>query len=67
MMYVCGFMVYNYVYIGNFCLVVIFDLLFCLLKWYYLVVKYVCNIIDVDDKINNVVCENGILIWDFSD
>ncbi|MGC1507223.1 cysteine--tRNA ligase [Ketobacter sp.] len=66
-MYVCGPTVYNYVHIGNSRPVVIFDLLFRLLKRHYPAVKYARNITDVDDKINNAARENGISIRDFSD
>lgn len=61
-LYVCGFMVYNYVYIGNVCGLVVFGVLVDLLWCCFGVLCYVCNIIDVDDKINIVVCEQGVLI-----
>lgn len=55
--YVCGFIVYDCVYLGNVCLVVVFDILNCLMNYVYGVenVIYVCNFIDVDDKINVMV------------
>lgn len=58
-MYVCGLIVYNFVYIGNVWLVVVFDVFYCLLKWCFECVDYVCNFMDVDDKINVVVKEVG--------
>lgn len=61
--YVCGLIVYDFVYIGNVCFVIVFDVLFCLLSYFYGgdYVIYVCNIIDVEDKIN--VC----VWWDYLD
>lgn len=62
--YVCGLIVYNYVYIGNVCFVVVFDVFVCVLCYIYGVDKviYVCNIIDVDDKIIVFFKEIGELI-----
>src|SRR5260221_12727048 len=53
-MYVCGPTVYDYAHIGNARPVIVFDVLFRLLRHYYGVehVTYVRNITDVDDKIN---------------
>ena len=51
-MYVCGPTVYNFVHIGNARPVVIFDVLYRLLKRHYPKVTYARNITDVDDKIN---------------
>ncbi len=55
-MYVCGPTVYDEPHIGNARPVIIFDLLFRLLRHKYGndKVKYVRNITDVDDKINNI-------------
>nr|WP_211112146.1 cysteine--tRNA ligase [Azospirillum soli] len=50
-MYVCGPTVYDTAHIGNARPVVVFDLLFRLLKRLYPSVTYVRNITDVDDKI----------------
>jgi cysteinyl-tRNA synthetase len=53
-MYVCGPTVYNYAHIGNFRPVVVFDLLFRVLRNLYGEgnVLYAANVTDVDDKIN---------------
>ena len=57
-MYVCGPTVYNYIHIGNARPVVVFDVLFRVLKHYYPNVVYARNITDVDDKINQAALEN---------
>lgn len=53
-MYVCGPTVYDFAHIGNARPVIIFDILFRLLREVYgeSAVKYARNITDVDDKIN---------------
>src|SRR5689334_9551115 len=53
-MYVCGPTVYDYAHIGNARPVIVFDVLFRLLRHVYGEnhVTYVRNITDVDDKIN---------------
>jgi cysteinyl-tRNA synthetase len=53
-MYVCGPTVYDYAHIGNARPIIVFDLLFRLLRQVYgtEAVTYVRNITDVDDKIN---------------
>ncbi|RDL52344.1 Cysteine--tRNA ligase [Ensifer sp. M14] len=53
-MYVCGPTVYDYAHIGNARPVIVFDILFRLLRHVYSErkVTYVRNITDVDDKIN---------------
>ena len=53
-MYVCGPTVYDYAHIGNARPVVVFDLLYRLLRHVYGAdhVTYARNITDVDDKIN---------------
>jgi len=53
-MYVCGPTVYNYAHIGNARPVVVFDVLFRLLRRLYGEdhVLYAANVTDVDDKIN---------------
>jgi cysteinyl-tRNA synthetase len=54
-MYVCGPTVYDFAHIGNARPVIVFDVLFRLLRYIYGEnhVTYVRNITDVDDKINN--------------
>src|SRR5580698_9920192 len=54
-MYVCGPTVYDFAHIGNARPVIIFDVLFRLLRHIYgdKHVTYVRNITDVDDKIND--------------
>ena len=61
-MYVCGPTVYARPHIGNARSVVIFDLLYRLLREVYPKVTYVRNITDVDDKINKAAKEDGISI-----
>src|SRR5438477_9725917 len=53
-MYVCGPTVYDFAHIGNARPVIVFDILFRLLRHLYGAdhVTYVRNITDVDDKIN---------------
>src|SRR5215218_652410 len=63
-MYVCGPTVYNPVHIGNARPVVVFDVLFRLLRHRYGAehVVYARNITDVDDKINAKAAEEGVPI-----
>jgi len=63
-MYVCGPTVYDRAHIGNARPVLVFDVLFRLLRHVYGVgaVSYVRNITDVDDKINARAAERGITI-----
>ena len=63
-MYVCGPTVYNYVHIGNHRPVVVFDVLFRLLRRTFGedAVLYAANITDVDDKINRRAAEEGVAI-----
>ena len=58
-MYVCGPTVYDYAHIGNARPVVVFDVLYRILKRAYDSVTYVRNITDVDDKINAAAQESG--------
>ena len=53
-MYVCGPTVYDFAHIGNARPVIVFDVLYRLLRYVYgeAHVTYVRNITDVDDKIN---------------
>jgi cysteinyl-tRNA synthetase len=68
-MYVCGPTVYNYSHIGNFRPVVVFDVLFRLLRRLYGedAVLYAANVTDVDDKINAKAAEEGVPIEVVSD
>jgi len=50
-MYVCGPTVYDDPHIGNARPLIIFDILFKLLKKKFVSVTYVRNITDIDDKI----------------
>lgn len=63
-MYVCGPTVYDYAHIGNARPVVVFDILFRLLRHLYGAehVTYVRNITDVDDKINARAAAEGVSI-----
>ncbi len=63
-MYVCGPTVYDFAHIGNARPVIVFDVLFRLLRHTYgdAHVTYVRNITDVDDKINARAAERGISI-----
>lgn len=58
-MYVCGPTVYDRPHIGNARAVVVYDVLYRLLKQLYPKVTYARNITDVDDKINAAAQENG--------
>jgi cysteinyl-tRNA synthetase len=68
-MYVCGPTVYDFAHIGNARPVIVFDVLFRLLRHLYGVdhVKYVRNITDVDDKINARAAERGISIRELTE
>ena len=68
-MYVCGPTVYNYSHVGNFRPVVVFDLLFRLLRHTYGddQVIYAANVTDVDDKINKKAAEEGVPIGAITD
>jgi cysteinyl-tRNA synthetase len=63
-MYVCGPTVYDFAHIGNARPVIVFDVLFRLLRHIYGAghVTYARNITDVDDKINARAAERGISI-----
>ncbi|MSO93737.1 MAG: cysteine--tRNA ligase [Rhodospirillales bacterium] len=58
-MYVCGPTVYDFAHIGNARPVIVFDVLYRLLKRLYPKVTYVRNITDVDDKIIAAAKESG--------
>ena len=68
-MYVCGPTVYDTAHIGNARPVVVFDMLFRLLRHVYGVdhVTYVRNITDVDDKINARAAERNTSIRQLTD
>ncbi|OYW82695.1 MAG: cysteine--tRNA ligase, partial [Asticcacaulis sp. 32-58-5] len=61
-LYVCGPTVYNYAHIGNARPVVVFDVLYRLLRHIYGEdhVVYARNITDVDDKINKKAMDEGV-------
>ncbi|HEX5212340.1 MAG TPA: cysteine--tRNA ligase, partial [Pseudolabrys sp.] len=68
-MYVCGPTVYDYAHIGNARPVIVFDVLFRLLRHLYPGegrVVYVRNVTDVDDKINARAAERGISIGELT-
>lgn len=58
-MYVCGPTVYDCAHLGNARPVVVFDVLYLLLRHLYPKVCYVRNITDVDDKINAAALRKG--------
>tara|TARA_R110002094_G_scaffold798_1_gene4269 strand:- start:2895 stop:4298 length:1404 start_codon:yes stop_codon:yes gene_type:complete len=65
-LYVCGPTVYDVAHIGNARPIIVFDVLFRLLRHLYSAehVTYVRNITDVDDKINARAAEEGVSIED---
>ena len=68
-MYVCGPTVYDFAHIGNARPVIVFDVLYRLLRHLYGAehVTYVRNITDVDDKINARAAERGISIRELTE
>src|ERR1700733_6226565 len=68
-MYVCGPTVYDEAHIGNARPVVVFDVLFRLLRSVYGAghVKYVRNITDIDDKIIERAAQSGESIGDLTE
>ena len=68
-MYVCGPTVYDFAHIGNARPVIVFDVLYRLLRHLYGAdhVTYVRNITDVDDKINARAAEQGISIRELTE
>jgi cysteinyl-tRNA synthetase len=68
-MYVCGPTVYDFAHIGNARPVIVFDVLYRLMRHLYGAehVKYVRNITDVDDKINARAAERGIPIRELTE
>jgi cysteinyl-tRNA synthetase len=68
-MYVCGPTVYDFAHIGNARPLIVFDVLFRLLRHTYGPdrVVYARNITDVDDKINARAAERGVAIRDLTE
>ncbi|MBW8709483.1 MAG: cysteine--tRNA ligase [Alphaproteobacteria bacterium] len=68
-LYVCGPTVYDFAHIGNARPVIVFDVLFRLLRHTYgdAHVTYVRNITDVDDKINERAAQRGISIRELTE
>ena len=68
-MYVCGPTVYNYSHIGNFRPVIVFDVLFRVLRERYGAdaVVYAANVTDVDDKINAKAAAEGVPISEITE
>ena len=68
-MYVCGPTVYDLAHIGNARPVIVFDILYRLLRHTYgdAHVTYVRNITDVDDKINERAAQRGISIRELTE
>jgi cysteinyl-tRNA synthetase len=68
-MYVCGPTVYDFAHIGNARPVIVFDVLFRMLRQIYGAehVTYVRNVTDVDDKINARAAERGVSIRDLTE
>lgn len=65
-MYVCGPTVYDFAHIGNARPVVVFDVLYRLLKQNYDNVCYVRNVTDVDDKIIQAAHDRNISIHELT-
>ena len=67
-LYVCGPTVYDLIHLGNARPLVVFDVLFRLLRHHFgdAHVTYVRNITDIDDKINAAAMERGIRIGEFT-
>jgi cysteinyl-tRNA synthetase len=68
-LYVCGPTVYHFAHIGNARPLIVFDVLYRLLREKYGAdhVKYVRNITDVDDKINARAAERAITIRELTE
>ncbi len=67
-MYVCGPTVYDHAHIGNARPIIVFDVLYRLLRHLYgeTHVTYVRNITDVDDKINARAAQEGVSIGEIT-
>lgn len=61
-LYVCGPTVYSRIHLGNARSLVVFDVLYRLLSFFFPKVIYIRNITDVDDKINEAAGQLGISI-----
>ena len=68
-LYVCGPTVYDFAHIGNARPLIVFDVLYRLLREKYGAdhVTYVRNITDVDDKINARAAERGVAIRELTE
>jgi cysteinyl-tRNA synthetase len=68
-MYACGPTVYDDAHIGNARPIIVFDLLFRVLRHLYgeAHVTYARNVTDIDDKINARAAERGISIRELTD
>jgi len=66
-MYACGPTVYNFIHIGNGRMMVVFDVLYRLLKQVYPHVTFARNITDIDDKIMNAAKEQGVSAEEIAD
>lgn len=68
-MYVCGPTVYDFAHIGNARPLIVFDVLYRLLRHLYGPehVTYVRNVTDVDDKINARAAERGVSIRELTE
>jgi len=68
-MYVCGPTMYDYAHIGNARPIIVFDVMFRLLRHVYGAdhVTYARNLTDVDDKINARAAEQGVPISDVTE
>jgi len=68
-MYVCGPTVYDFAHIGNARPIIVFDVLFRLLRHLHGAehVTYARNVTDVDDKINDRAADRGISIRELTD
>ena len=68
-LYVCGPTIYDFAHIGNARPLIVFDVLYRLLRQLYgwKHVKYVRNITDVDDKINARAAERGVSIRELTE
>jgi cysteinyl-tRNA synthetase len=61
-LYACGPTVYDHLHVGNGRMLIVFDVLYRLLRELYpnSLVSYVRNITDIDDKINTRAAERGV-------
>ncbi|MDR2458529.1 MAG: cysteine--tRNA ligase, partial [Holosporales bacterium] len=66
-MYVCGPTVYDRAHLGNARSVIVFDVLYRVLRTIYGSVTYVRNITDVDDKIYKASVEMGVSVSELTE